>query len=89
MRSATPLGRIDVMSRKDYRLIAAALREERREAADKSAFDRPPWEAGTYDEWGTVVIRLARALSADGGYDLNGNRRFKTDVFYAACGFRA
>jgi hypothetical protein len=34
MRSAAPLGRIDVMSRKDYRLIAAALREERPEAAE-------------------------------------------------------
>ena len=77
------------MSRKDYRIIAAALGEERPDAADKSAFDRTSWESGAYDEWSTVVIRLARALSAEGGFDLNGNRRFRLDLFYAACGFRA
>jgi hypothetical protein len=75
------------MTRKDFRLIADVLRQERPDAADKDAFSRTPWEAGTYDEWSTIVIRTARTLRNDSGYDLNGNRRFRSDLFYAACGF--
>jgi hypothetical protein len=76
------------MTRKDFRLIAEVLRQERPDAADVDPFARDKWASGTYDEWSTVVIRMARALRDDSGYDLNGNRRFDIDRFYAAAGFR-
>ena len=77
------------MTRKDFRLIAEVLRSERPDAADVDAFERSPWETGTYDEWCTTVLSMAAMLDADSGYDLNGNRRFDRARFYAACGYAA
>jgi len=70
------------MSRKHFQAIADELRRQRPDAADKNAFDRTPWEAGTYDEWATVVIGMADVLRSF-------NPGFKRDRFYAACGFEA
>ena len=63
------------MTRKDYRLLAAALRDTR---------DTLP--ADNLGPWRLTVVAIADALSADSGYDLNGNRRFDRERFYAAAG---
>jgi hypothetical protein len=68
------------MTRKDYRLIAAALKEAREEMADS------PDSLRGIDR---ATLRLARALEIEGGLDINGNRRFKMDVFLAAAGITA
>jgi hypothetical protein len=81
------------MSRKDYRLIAAELLRQRPDIRGVNGVptyaSAPAWERGAYDEWATIVIGLAGVLSAEGGYDLNGNRRFKRDLFLKACGLDA
>ena len=65
------------MTRKDYELIAQVINYQR-EVCD------------TQDSLAAVQMvaeAMARALELDGGYDLNGNKRFKSDRFLAACGF--
>lgn len=70
------------MSRKHFQAIAEELRRQRPEAADKDPFERTPWEAGTNDEWSTVVIGIAGILRQF-------NPGFKRDRFLGACGIDA
>jgi hypothetical protein len=58
------------VTRKDYELIARTIRELP-EAPEVRA---------------RVAAEFAIVLKIEGGYDLNGNRRFKSDRFLAACG---
>ena len=83
------------MTRKDYRAIAEVLRAERPDCSSGQTsadavpayLDRTAWERGAYDEWATNVLAFARMLRDQAGYDVNGNRAFDADKFYAACGF--
>ena len=63
------------MTRKHYEAIAYTLRNVR------------PWseEPIALAAWNEIVEALAKTLEVDGGFDLNGNRRFKRDRFLAAC----
>lgn len=63
-----------MMTRKDYQAIAAAVREGLDYAEDE----------GWVVEY--TAVRIADALEQSGGYDTNGNRRFKRDRFLSACG---
>ena len=61
------------MTKRDFVLIAEALRVERPDR------DGTRWADGARDEWSTVVLRLARALAGS-------NPRFDKDRFLEACG---
>ena len=65
-------------SRKDYQAIADALARTRPEADTPSPQTRRI-------QWEKDVAAVARALHDTGGLDRNGNRRFDTDRFVAAC----
>jgi hypothetical protein len=70
------------LTRKHFAAIAAELKRQRPDAADKDAFERTPWEAGTYDEWCTVVLGMADVCRSF-------NPMFKRERFYDACGAQA
>lgn len=72
------------MTRKDYILIAAALKSAR---VSNSIGD--PNKALYNNGIDNAVAMLARALKDGSGFDLNGNRRFDTDRFLAACGVKS
>jgi len=67
------------MTRKDYAIIAAALKDAR-----PSQYVGLP-EGGGYTEeywgWSNCVTAIARALHAD-------NARFDYDTFYVACKYK-
>jgi hypothetical protein len=84
------------MTRKDYRTLAAVLADTRPDAedytqhsaiGDNTMYNRIAHKAAE-DAWRRTAVELANALSDDSGYDLNGNRRFARDRFYAAAGMR-
>lgn len=64
------------MSRKDYELIAAALRLARPESADPAI---PRCELPEFRTWERCVNEITHALSRD-------NPRFHRNTFYTACG---
>jgi hypothetical protein len=67
---------VNQVTRKDYILIAAALRDSR------MGSDEATPETDT--QWTNTVNAIARALRDDSGYDINGNRRFDRSRFMKA-----
>lgn len=78
------------MSRKHYKIIAEAFRTS---SPMHAAYGKTDAEQTAYAiarmQWAGTVAHVARSLSADAGYDLNGNRKFKMDTFLEAAGFDA
>lgn len=76
------------MTRKDYILIARTLREDAVHLGldDFNYASATDWHRGAYDQWSTTTLAIAKALQTEGGFDLNGNRRFKIDRFLDAAG---
>ena len=64
------------MSKRDYELIATALRASRPTMAD----DLTTFEAGNLDGWRDVIDAIANALRTN-------NPRFDHAKFKAACGY--
>lgn len=72
------------MTRKDYNAIADAILEVLEDAPDLA----PAGEVRTYRAAiEATAERIANTLEITGGFDLNGNRRFKHDRFMKAAGF--
>lgn len=75
------------MTAKDYRAIAAALRDDRgwpdswTYPDDGDRYRADAWMRGAYDQWHTTVLAVARVLAAD-------NPRLDSERFYSAAGFR-
>ena len=74
------------MTKKDYVLIAAALRGDAAhlapDAVYKSYVTMPAWNKGAYDQWHTTVLAIAAALASD-------NPRFDRARFLQACGVQS
>jgi hypothetical protein len=67
------------MSKKDYQLIATSI---------KVSFELMKATGNEAAAYGIdhAAHALARTLEFEGGYNANGNRKFKIDVFLKACG---
>lgn len=63
------------MTRKDFEALARALRDA-----------TYGMEASERDGWRLTVIAVANACHVRGGFDVNGNRKFDRERFYAAAG---
>jgi hypothetical protein len=70
------------MTKKDYILIAAALRGDAAHLTHQAGipYERmTPWYRGAYDQWNTAAMAVADALASD-------NPKFDRSRFLAACG---
>jgi hypothetical protein len=70
------------MTRKDYVLIAEALRNDAAhlQPMNESDYNKMlDWEQGAFDQWNTTVLAIAASLQQD-------NPRFDRARFLAACG---
>jgi hypothetical protein len=71
------------MTRKDYILIAAALKGDAAHLQANAVYSdystMPSWNKGAYDQWNTTVLAVADALARD-------NARFDRARFLTACG---
>ena len=70
------------MTKKDYVLIANALRKDASHLARTERTTYPSmsdWEKGAYDQWNTAVLAMADALRRT-------NPLFDRTRFLAACG---
>lgn len=70
------------MTKKDFELIASALRDDAAHLAPDACDDysqRTDWEKGAYDQWNTTALAIARALATT-------NPRFDRARFLEACG---
>jgi hypothetical protein len=74
------------MTKKDYILIAAALKADAAHLDSKAIYSNystmPSWNKGAYDQWHTTVMAIADVLARD-------NPRFDRSRFLAACGVKS
>ena len=73
------------MTRTDFALIAATLKNEKPPAITVPYKEMTEWEKGCYDEWHTVVLAFVRLCRASANRDRNGNSLFDNEKFLRAC----
>lgn len=75
------------MHRKQLEAIALELKRQKPCSLEVYQETNSNWQRGTFDEWSTIVLGIAKVCENLMGNDANGNRLFKRDKFLAACNF--
>jgi len=73
------------MTRTDFALIAATLKNEKPLINASSYYDMSDYDQGRYDEWYTTVLAFVRLCRASSNRDRNGNSVFDNEKFLRAC----